>query len=136
MGWTVDISRYTNVVYIGIYSVLTYNKRLILTVCDFFSFFCWCYIRYFWHVKKLMQYSYLRAFSIGICGKFNSSYPVFLSYFMRSLNCASLICKIYILFWTFSVMWTVLAMHDISQCRIEKLNSTVSHFSYFSYFTF
>ena len=90
-------SRYTNIVYIGMYLaylVLPYKERLMSTVCFFFSYFCWCCLRYFWHVRNLRHYSHLRAFSIIISGKFNSRYPsFFLAFFMWSVNCASLICQ-------------------------------------------
>ena len=35
------MSRYTNIVYIGRYLVLTYIERFISTVCCFFNFICW-----------------------------------------------------------------------------------------------
>ena len=34
-----DMARYPKLVFIGLYLVLTYIKRLISTVCDFFSYF-------------------------------------------------------------------------------------------------
>ena len=36
-----EMSRYTNIVYIGRYLVLTYIERFISTVCCFFSYICW-----------------------------------------------------------------------------------------------
>ena len=39
--YILKMSRYTNIVYIGRYLVLTYIKRFISTVCCFFSYICW-----------------------------------------------------------------------------------------------
>ena len=81
-----DTSRYTNIVYIGIYLVdlvMAYKERLFSTVCFFFT--------YFW---AFSYFIYIRAFSIVIYGKLISSYPLFvLAFFMWSVNCASLIYK-------------------------------------------
>ena len=38
---SLKVSRYTNVVYIGVYLVLTLIERLFLTVSHFLSYFCW-----------------------------------------------------------------------------------------------
>ena len=35
------MSRYTNIVYVGGYLVVTYIKRFISTACCFFSYICW-----------------------------------------------------------------------------------------------
>ena len=39
--YILKMSRYTNIVYIGRYLVLTYIERFISTVCCFFSYICW-----------------------------------------------------------------------------------------------
>ena len=55
------MSRYTNIVYIGRYLVLTYIERFISTVCCFFSYISWSVDNFFWHAGKLRQDLYLRA---------------------------------------------------------------------------
>ena len=41
MHYILDVSRYTNIAYIGVYLVLTYKEKLFSTVCYFFRYFCW-----------------------------------------------------------------------------------------------
>ena len=109
-----DTSTCTKTVYMGLYLaylVLAYKERLISTVCFFFSYFCWCCLRYFWHVRNLRHYSHLRAFSIIISGKFNSRYP---SFFFSFFHVVSKLCK--------SDLSGYLVLS-----YIETLVSTVSH---------
>ena len=40
MHYILEVSRYTNIVYIGVYLVPTYTERLFSTVCYFLSYFC------------------------------------------------------------------------------------------------
>ena len=39
--YILELSKYTNNVYIGKYLVVTYIERLFSTVCYFFSYVCW-----------------------------------------------------------------------------------------------
>ena len=69
--YILKMSRYTYIVYIGKYLVLTYIERFISTVCCFFTYICWSInciswvskfnIFFFWHVRKLRQDLHLRA---------------------------------------------------------------------------
>ena len=57
-----------NIVFIGtclVYLVLAYEEWLILTICFSLA------------ISELLAIPYLRAFSIVIYQKFNSSYPLF-----------------------------------------------------------
>ena len=81
-----EVLRYTNIVYIGVYLVLTNIEILFSTVSYFLSYFCWSvsclgwdskFHKFFWHAQELRQGLYFRAFSIIIYGKFNSNFPVF-----------------------------------------------------------
>ena len=47
----------------------------------------------------------------------------FVPFFVWSVNCSSLICKLWILFWTFRGMWTVLKYYRIFQIVLyTKIN--------------
>ena len=82
-------ARYTNVVYIGLYLVLTYRERLFSTVWNFLNCFslslnCMCRVSKF--QKRFCDILgnwelYLRVFSFVIYGKFNSNFSVFISFF-------------------------------------------------------
>ena len=61
-----------------------------------------------WHVPKLRQNLCLRTDSIVIYGNSNSNHLVYFSFFVWSVSYSSLTCKLWILFWTFRDMWTVL----------------------------
>ena len=61
---------------------------------------------------------------------FVESIGIFLDFFVGSVNCSSLIYNLYILFWTFSDMSTVIRLEGIY--FIEALTSTFRHF--FSHF--
>ena len=82
-------ARYTNVVYIGLYLVLTYRERLFSTVWNFLNCFCLslnCMSRASKFQKRFCDMLgnwelYLRVFSFAIYGKFNSNFPVFFSFF-------------------------------------------------------
>ena len=41
MHYILEVSRYTNIAYIGVYLVLTYIEMLFSAVCYFLSGFCW-----------------------------------------------------------------------------------------------
>ena len=86
-----------------------------------------------WHVTKLRQNLCLRAFSIVIYGKCNFNLLVFFSFFVWSVNYKSLTCKLWILFWTFRGMWTVLKCYRIfGTILYRKINSNRQPlFSYF-----
>ena len=89
--YILKMSRYTNIVYIGRYLVLTYIERFATTVCCFFSYICWSvncmswvskFNNFFltctetearfifqgfnvWHVRKLRQDLYFRALMLS-----------------------------------------------------------------------
>ena len=71
MLYTSDTSRYTKIVYTGMYLVYlvpAYKEKLISTVCFFLA------------ISELLAISYLRAFIIAIYGNLNSSYPLFFTF--------------------------------------------------------
>ena len=86
-----------------------------------------------WNVPKLRQNLCSRALSIVIYGKSNSNELVFFSFFVWSLNYASLTCKLWILFWTFRDMWVALKYYRISGTVLyRKINfNRQTLFSYF-----
>ena len=70
MHYILKMSRYTNIVYVGRYLVLTNIEKSISIVCCFFSYICWSVNcmrwvgkskKFFWHVRKLRQDLHLRA---------------------------------------------------------------------------
>ena len=69
------------------------------------------------------KYLHLNAFIIVIFENFITNHPVFLSFFVYSLNCFSLICKLYILFWTFSEMCSVPCFRIPSTVIYRNINS-------------
>ena len=97
MHCILEVSRYKNVVYIGVYLVLTYKKRVFSTVYYSLSYFIghqitWVEsvnsIVFYWHAQRLRQGVYLSDFSIVIYGKFNSNFAVLILAFFH------LICKL------------------------------------------
>ena len=82
-----------------------------------------------WHVSKLRQYLYLRASSIVIYGKSNSSILVFFSFFVWSFNCSSLALSYESHFRHFDKCGQC---SNVTACSalscIEKLVSTGSHY--------
>ena len=68
--YILKMPRYTSIVCIGRYLVLTYIERFVSTVCCFFSYICWSLncmswisklSNFSWHKQKLRQDLYLRA---------------------------------------------------------------------------
>ena len=68
--YILKMSKYTNIVYIGRYLVLTYIEIFISTVCYIFSLICWSVncmgwvvnsTIFFWNARKLRQDLYWRA---------------------------------------------------------------------------
>ena len=66
-----------------------------------------------WHVPNLRQNLCWWTDSIVIYGNSNPNHLVFFSFFVWSVNYLSLTCKLWILFWTFRAMWTVLKYYRI-----------------------
>ena len=73
MHYVLEMSRHTNIVYIGMYFVLTYLERLFIR---FFGYIC-SSVNYMSRVSNFHNsFVHLRAFSIVIYGKFNFKIPV------------------------------------------------------------
>ena len=96
--YILKMSRYTNIVYIGRYLVLTYIERFISTVCCFFSYICWSVNCMSW-VSKFNNFFLtctetearfiFEGFNIVLYGKFISdSLQYFFSFF-------DLVCKLF-----------------------------------------
>ena len=92
------MSRYTNIVYIGRYLVLTYIERFISTVCCFFSYICWSVNCMSW-VSKFNNFFLtctetearfiFEGFNIALYGKFISNSPILsFLFFIWSVNCS------------------------------------------------
>ena len=85
--YILKMSRYTNIVYIGRYLVLTYIERFISTVCCFFSYICWSVNCMSW-VSKFNNFFLIctetearfifEGFNIALYGKFISDSPILL----------------------------------------------------------
>ena len=95
--YILKMPRYTNIVYIGRYLVLTYIERFISTVCCFFSCICWSVNCMSW-VSKFNN-SFLtcteteakfmfEGFNIVLYGKFISNSPTLFLFFY-------LVCKLF-----------------------------------------
>ena len=120
-----DTVRYANIVFIGLHLVHAYIQKLMSAVCYLAILVCtWIvgvesvnYTTYFWNVQKLRQYLCLRAFSIVI---YESSLQLISIFFFLAFFC--LIYKLYKsdLWITFSDMWTVLILQDISYCLVYR----------------
>ena len=77
------MSRYTNIVYIGRYLVLTYIERFISTVCCFFSYICWSvncmswvskFNNFFLTCRETEARFIFEGFNIVLYGKFISDF--------------------------------------------------------------
>ena len=55
MHYVLEVSRYTNIFYIGVYWVLTWIERLVSTVCYFLSYFFWS-VNYMSRVSKFHNF--------------------------------------------------------------------------------
>ena len=92
------MSRYTNIVYIGRYSALTYIERFISTICCFFSYICWSVNCMSW-VSKFNNFFLtctetearfiFEGFNIVLYGKFISDSPILF------LFCFYLLCQLF-----------------------------------------
>ena len=124
----------TNIHFIGLYLVLAYLKMSTLTLLayqelvGFGSVNCTTYL---WHVPKSEAIFMFERFCI-----MKTVIPTdwyFLQLFFWSVSCSSLVCELWILFWTFRDNWQCF---DITRyfalSYIEKLISSGSYF--FSYF--
>ena len=103
------------------YFALSFIGKLISTSSPFFfATFCWSvncmswmslnYKICFRHLKKLKNYLYLRPFYLF---SFKDSSVLTIKDFFNffwSLNCASLVCKLYVLIWTILDFWAVLIL--------------------------
>ena len=112
MHYVLEVSRYRNIVYIGVHLALIYIQRLFSPVCYFLSYYCWS-VNYMSRVSKFhsffltcseteaifegFQYCHLwkvqfqlfstffRFFSSGL----QIAQVTFLDHFCRSVNCMS-----------------------------------------------
>ena len=91
--YILKFSRYTNIVYIGMYLVLTYIERFISTVCCFFSYTAWSVYCMSW-VSKFNNFLTCRetdgrfifeGFNIVLYGKFKELFQPL----CQSVNCIS-----------------------------------------------
>ena len=62
MHYILEVSKYTNIIYIRVYLVLPYIERLFSSVCYFLSYFCWL-VKCMSRVNKFHNFflSYLEA---------------------------------------------------------------------------
>ena len=122
-------ARYKNIVFITLHLILAYIKSLMQL---------FLYITQ--HIFDMCR-NWVNIYGLGILvlSFIKVQFQLidtFLAFFVWSINFPSLICKLKMLFWTFSDMWTVVILQDISYCflykkclpYIEKLISTVGHF--------
>ena len=89
--YILKMSRYTNIVYIGRYLVLTYIEIFISTVCCFFSHICWSVNCMSW-VSKFNNFFLtctetearfiFEGFNIVLYGKFISNSPVLFTFLL------------------------------------------------------
>ena len=113
------MSRYTNIVYIGRYLVLTYKERFISTVCCFFSYICWSVNCMSW-VRKFNNFFLtctetearfiFEGFNIVLYGKFISDSLILFSLFLSGL---------WIVQETFSATLSVSKLYELSLWIIE-----------------
>ena len=98
MYYILEVSRYTNIVYIGMYLVLTEMERLFSTVCYFFSHFCWS-VNYISRVSKFHNF-FLDIFrnwgkvyiwGILVLPCMESLFPTFQYFFLAFFH---LVCKL------------------------------------------
>ena len=94
--YILKMSRYTNIVYIGRYLVLTYIERFISTVCCFFNYICWpvnCmswvskFNNFFLTCRETEARFIFESFNIVLYGKFISNSAILFSLFC-------LVCKL------------------------------------------
>ena len=94
--YILKMSRYTNIVYIGRYLVLTYIERFFSTVCCFFSYICWSvncmswvskFSNFFWHIRKLRQDLYSRALILSFMENSFLMPRYFFCFFIWFVNC-------------------------------------------------
>ena len=92
--YILKISRYTNIVDIGRYFVLTYIERFILTVCCFFSYICWSVNCMSWFSKfnnffltctEIEARFIFEGFNVVLYGKFISDSPILFLLFLSGL---------------------------------------------------
>ena len=95
--YILKMSRYTNIVYIGRYLVLTYIERFISTVCCFFSYICWSvncmswvskFNNFFLTCRETEARFIFEGFNIVLYGKFISDSPILFLFFY-------LVCKLF-----------------------------------------
>ena len=95
--YILKMSRYTNIVYIGRYLVLTYIERFISTVCCFFSYICWpanCmslvskFHSFFLTCRETETRFIFEGFNIALYGKFISDSVIHFLLFY-------LVCKLF-----------------------------------------
>ena len=79
------MTRYSNIVYIGRYLVLTYTEGFISTVCGFFSYICWSancmslvskFNNFFLTCTETEVRFIFEGFNIVLYGKFVSDSPI------------------------------------------------------------
>ena len=93
--YILKMSRYTNIVYIGRYLVLTYIERFISTACCFFSYICWSakcmswvskFNNFFLTCTETEARFIFEGFNIVLYGKFISDSSILFS---------NLVCKLF-----------------------------------------
>ena len=89
------MTRYLNIVFIGLYLVLAYIERLIST-----NFKVLSYILRFRHDQISEHCFYWIVFSTSIYRKVNFNSLQLFSYFGMSINCRSWVCKLRNIFLT------------------------------------
>ena len=119
------MSRYTNIVYIGRYLVLTYKARFISTVCCFFSNICWSVNCMSWtfdfrDVQKLKHEFIFESFYYCYLSKVQFVLFVPIQTFFWSANCTILLCKLCILFQAILDLWPVLILDILGSWDIKK----------------
>ena len=92
--YILKMSRYTNIVYIGRYLVLTYIERFISTVCCFFSYICWSinctswvskFNNFFLTCRETEARFIFESFNIVLYGKFISHSLIHFLLFLSGL---------------------------------------------------
>ena len=103
------------------YFTLFYVEKSISTIATIFANFCcsincmsWMslnYKTYFRHFKRLKHYLYLQSFSNLFSFKESSILTIkYILIFLWSLNCTSLVCKLYMSIRTILDFWAVLIL--------------------------
>ena len=127
-------------VYLKRYLVLVYRKKSISIVSQIFKHFIWSVIYIVWveslncdkcvtQGRKLKQHLNFRPLSVNIFEMFNfHQLASFFSFFFWSVNCKSLVCKLYILFRTSPKILKVFIFEVVQWYMYRRLLSTHNSF--------